>query len=1147
MITASTFTQVSFMFQLKRAHYYVLLGILVGFWPISQAEAQIQINEVAVAAGIGSDNYNSSSAHGLGAIWIDYDNDGFPDLFMPNGSSLPSHLYHNEGNGTFTNADGLLPAGLLGEPTGAMFADYDNDGDQDIYITVANVTPDVPDGGANILLKNLWVENGNALSTPLFIDVAAAAGVDNLAPVPFGALPGYASYTGAWLDYDRDSCIDLFVGNMDWDEAGTSSNANFLYKNNCDGTFTDVTVSSGVDTGDNNDWRPTLAFFGGLLTPGDIDPDLYVVNVHDFSPFHHDLIYQNNGDGTFTEFGGTMPTFGDDSGAGMGTAVADIDLDGDWDIYLSDLPDPGNEPVAEGNPLYLGNPDGTWSENVAPAAGVESFSSWGVNFVDLDHDGFEDLFVGTIAPNNAVMSVFHNNGDGTFNDVTAASGFPTGFPARGTATADYDRDGDMDIIQVNLNDRIILFENVTPNQGNYLQIKLEATVSNRSAIGTLVEATTGSTTRMRQLNGGASAHSQDELLIHFGLGSATSVDELKISWPSGQVQTLTNVGVNQMMTVTEPGGGTTSTLSASPTSVDFGQQEVGTTSGPTLITLNNSGPDAINVTGVSISGADAGDFSHDFAGSVSIPGGGSSTFNATFSPSAAASPLDGSVIYRVNAGGSLVSDWSEDTDANPSAYVNDGATAIQSTTAAITLDATVPAGTPEEIFQTYRTDMSKAEPNMEWDFPVTVGDELTVRLFFVEFVRCQTGGYIFDVVIEGTTVLDEYDPFADVGCETGTMKEFVVTAGDSNLDIDFPLGGNNRPPVIAAIEVESATGSGGGGDDIRNAQLDITHDGSNPTVVVSLTGEATSDGGGGNASPTADFSFEATDLSVSFTDGSSDSDGSVVSWSWDFGDGASSSDQNPSTTYASAGTYTVSLTVTDNEGATGSTSQSVTVSEGGTGGNTMHVESITTAIVRGGGTGHVEATVVMHDESGALVESATVTGTFSDDVSGSDTQTTNASGEAVLSSDNITTRPNTIGICVNDVTHATLTYDPLANADPGFACTSAPLEAMKNLDRLVASSAVPESYALEDNYPNPFNPTTTIKFDLPESSDVRLEVYDMMGRRVATLLSGNLAAGRYEATWNAQSDAGMPVASGVYIYSLRAGSYNAVKQMVLMK
>ncbi|MFK7845850.1 MAG: FG-GAP-like repeat-containing protein [Rhodothermales bacterium] len=1716
------------MHQLKRFQFYAFLCIVIGVMPLSEVNAQITFSEIGIAAGVGSDSYDSSSRHGLGVIWIDYDNDGFPDLFASNGSGDPAHLYHNEGNGTFTNADALLPAIAGGEMTSTMFADYDNDGDQDIYIALGSGDLFSPDGGVNILLQNQWVENGNAISTPLFIDVAAAAGVDNKPAVPFGTNLGYKTYSGGWLDYDRDGCVDLFVANMVWDQGGVNTNANQLYKNNCDGTFNDVTLASGVDTGDSDDFRPTLAFFGGLLTPGDMDPDLYVVNVHDASPYHHDLIYENNGDGTFTEFSGTMPTFGDDSGAGMGTAVGDIDLDGDWDIYITDLPDVPVEPVMEGNTLYLGQPDGTWSENAGPAAGVASGPSWGANFADLDLDGFEDLFVGTIAPDTQIKTIFRNDGDGTFSDVTAGSGFVTGHEARGTAAADFDRDGDIDIVQVNLNGRIKLYENTTSTSDNWLQVDLNATVSNLSAIGTLVEATIGGVTRMRQVNGGASAHSQDDLVVHFGVGSATNVDELKISWPSGIVQTLTNVGVNQMIGVTEqsvaPGdlftdvsssagvsvlhdggsledmgmgsgaawfdydndgdqdlymtmrtganrlfqnnngtftdvaaaagvadagrdgsgvavadydndgdkdiylansgadafyenngdgtftdittgsglevsgnrrgtsaswgdydndglvdlyvahhepmqgsgipddatqaqdylfhnngdgtftdvsagllgvgreghsfigswtdfdndgdldiykindcpfestdsmrlwrndggtdgvsdwtftqvaetfdadwcqngmgiavgdydrdgdmdffysdngsdgsvpagekgragtvllrndgstfsevttaanvhspawswganffdydldgfedlylaagemnndvdvesvlwrndgdgtftntssesgglndplrtrtsvygdydgdgdpdmflvnyagnsklfrndnnnfnnwaivdlqgttsnrdgigarlellmsdgntqtvetrsgsslgggddlgayfglanntissltitwpsgtvqvvsnlginqrslviedGGTGGTmiLSVDPTSVDYGQQEEGTSSAPTQITLSNDGTDALDVTDVSISGADAGDFSTDFFGPVTIPGGGTSTFNATFSPSASAAPLAGSVIYRVNVGGDLNGDWEEDNAGNPSAYVNESATVIQTTTATIALDGTVPAGTPMELFQSSRTDGAKAAPDMEWDFPVTSGDELTIRLFFAEIVRCQAGGHIFDVSIEGTTVLDEYDVFADVGCETGTMKEFVVTAGDGNLDIDFALGGNNRPPTISAIEIESESGTGG--SDIRDAQLDITHTGTNPSLSVALTGEATTGTGGGNQDPVASFSSSVDDLTATMTDASTDSDGFIVLWAWDFGDGNTSSDENPVHTYAAYGTYTVSLTVTDDMGATDNTSSSVTLNDPNAGGAfieadgmvVMEAENFHTQIDRGGQTwvvntanaGFSGASAMLSDPDNGVVITTDITTTSPElsydlDISttgdyiiwvrmwadASDGNSVNAGVDGTIDplSKGIqsqildqwiwlklarggNTLEQTIGTAGAHTFNLYMREDGtiidkiVLTTDAGFTPTgegpaespqtSAPVSKANGGRDMLAigeeaaeAEALPTEFALKANYPNPFNPTTTINFDVPEASNVRLEVYDMMGRRVATLVNGQLGAGRYEAIWNAQSDAGTAVASGVYLYRMQAGSFESVQRMVLMK
>ncbi|MEZ4700751.1 MAG: FG-GAP-like repeat-containing protein [Rhodothermales bacterium] len=532
----------------------ILLGVV--FWGIGgtqQAVGQLAFTEVGVAAGVGNDLYDTGHAHGLGVNWIDYDMDGFPDLFMTNGEDLDAHLYrNNNGDGTFTNMDALLPALPNVELTSTAFADYDNDGDMDIYITANNNLTSL-DGPVNVLLKNLWVENGNQASTPLFTDVAAAAGVENRATPALGNLPGYNSLTTGWVDYNRDSCIDLFVGNMVFSQGGQPANLNALYMNNCDGTFTNVTASSGVNpTGQSLWYRPTLAFFGGIMDPNDLWPDLYVVNVQEFSPYHHDLQYRNNGDGTFTEWTSQMPGIGDDSGAGMGIDVADIDHDGDWDIYMSDLLDPGNEPVAEGNVLYLGNPDGTWNDNSAIPAGVKAGGSWGINFADFDNDTFEDMMVAAGDP-----LLFKNDTDGTFTDVSASSGMLNlGGSGRGSAVADFDRDGDLDFVVIYDGGtvgepNIQLYKNVSAGLGNWLQVDLNATVSNRAAIGALVEATVNGVKLMRQVKGGSSAHSQDDLLVHFGLGSATTVSEVKISWPSGIVQTLTNVPANQMLSITE--------------------------------------------------------------------------------------------------------------------------------------------------------------------------------------------------------------------------------------------------------------------------------------------------------------------------------------------------------------------------------------------------------------------------------------------------------------------------------------------------------------------------------------------------------------------------------------------------------------------
>lgn len=521
------------------------------------AVAQVQFTDIAATAGIKTDTYSSRTTHGLGVNWIDYDGDGWADLFAVNGwNSNGAHLFRNEGNGTFSDQDALLPALPNVEMMGSVYADYDNDGDSDIYIFTDNQGGPVGPraGPPNILLKNQWVENGNQVISgqPLFVDVAAAAGVDDLLDVPLADGVAYRSATGGWLDYDRDGNVDLYVCHWDRRNHGQTTNNDRLYRNLGDGTFEDATDSSGIiPSTDGTYARPCLAFIGAHLD-SDLWPDIYVGNVDAPLPFGRDYIFQNNGAGGFVDRTLDSPGVGDDADAAMGVTVADIDKNGGWDVYISDLQ---ADPPPLGNPLYMHTgTDILYNDNSADVAGVQGANSWGVNFLDVDHDGFEDLFVVTMGSQSSIL--YMNDRDGTFSTFPGGVGPNT---ARGSAYADFDRDGDLDMAVAEINGNLQLHRNDTVSTNHWLQIELvsndtqSGAWSNRDAIGTLVKLTANGEPHMRQVIGGDSGHGQNNLALHFGLGAATVVDQIEVFWPSGATMVLTNQPVDTFMAISEVG------------------------------------------------------------------------------------------------------------------------------------------------------------------------------------------------------------------------------------------------------------------------------------------------------------------------------------------------------------------------------------------------------------------------------------------------------------------------------------------------------------------------------------------------------------------------------------------------------------------
>ena len=1163
--------------------------------------------DVSSSAGVNVTHSGSTSGDmgiGSGAAWFDYDNDGDQDLYMTNRESA-NHLFRNDG-GVFTDvAAAAGVADASGDGSGVAVADYNNDGCIDMYL--ANSFGDA------------FYEN-NCDGT--FTNIYSGSGLESSEE--------RRGTSASWGDYDADGFVDLYVANHMPVEGATfngDSEQDYLYRNNGDGTFTDV---SDMLLGTDRIGRSFIAGWNDYDNDGDAD----LLTIRD-CPFGQNSgpmrLYRNDGgtnatsDWTFTQVAESVNL--DWCQNGMGLATGDYNRDGWLDFFFTD--NGANTdvfPNARVGAVLFRNDNGTFTETTDAANVDNNKFSWGANFFDYDNDMWQDLYMvaGAMAPENLVEStLYSNDGDGTFTDVSANSG-GLNDPAntRTSAYADYDGDGDLDMFIVNYGQDARLFRNDNGNGNNWVIIDLEGVTSNRNGIGARIELTTpDGVTQHFEVRSGSSLGAGDDLAAHFGLGSNASISNVTVKWPSGIEQVVGAIGINQRTTIVESGVAGSS-LSVSPLSVDFGQVEEGFSSAPTTMTMTNSGPDAIDVTSVSVTGTDAGDFSHTFAGPVTISGGSTSTFDVTFAPSAQAEPeilLPEGVLYRVNAGGALTDDWEEDTDASPSTYLLAGSASIETDTPTPSLDASVPAGTPVDLFTSMRRDADKADPAMEWDFPVTSGEQIEVRLFFVEMSRCSDANRLFDVEIEGAIVLDNFDVYLEAGsaCNVGIMRSFTVTPLDGNLDIDFLLE-NGRPSIVAAIEI---LGEGSGSTSSpRAAQLIIDHTGVNASLNVELMGEALVDDGGNNA-PSAAFTTDVTDFTVDFTDASSDSDGTIVSWSWDFGDGNTSTVQNPSHTYAGFGTYTAGLTVTDDQGATGFTSQTITIADPTADGAFIeeggqivmeaenyaavtqvnnHIWTFTTAQA-----GHSGAGAMTPDPNDGTASNKTNSTEMTYDVELTTTGTYyvwvrvfaatvndnslhmghngDASAKKIDSPDNMgswnwtnidtkgnrvsmtfsTAGANTINAWMREdgliLDKIVLTTDeafvptgegpaesPRATANPSVAA-KAGFDAENKMALQTNDTSVPTEFELGNNYPNPFNPTTTIQFGVPQETHVTLEVYDSMGRRVATLINGQYTAGRYETSWNGRSDTGSSVASGVYLYRLTAGTHVEAKTMLLMK
>jgi enediyne biosynthesis protein E4 len=501
---------------------------------------------------------------GTGVAIFDYDNDGWPDIFVVNGTTLDplpgskpptNHLYHNNHDGTFTDVTEKAGLAHTGWGQGVCVGDYDNDGYEDLFVTYY---------GKNVLYHN----NGEGT----FTDVSEKAHV---------AGNGAWSSGCAFVDYDRDGKLDLFVATyVDFDiktapgpgerascmwkgvavmcgPRGLPWGTNLLYHNSGDGTFEDVSKKAKIDR--------TNGHYGFSVSTFDFDddgwPDIFVAC--DSTP---SILYHNNQDGTFTDVAVVAGAAFNEDGkeqAGMGSTIGDYNGDGRLDIFKTNFSD-------DTATLYRNNGDGTF-DDVTFAAGLGLYTKylgWGTMFIDVDNDGWPDLLLinGHVYPEvdkqhlgsdyQEPRILYRNKGNGTFEDISedAGPGITTAKSGRGLAVGDLWNDGRMSGVVSNMNAPVSLLVNQVKSGNHWIAFKTAGTQSNRDGIGAKIRVKAGDRILVDEVRSGSSYDSNNDMRVHFGLGRNGKVDWAEVRWPSGLTEKFSGLHVDGVQNLKEGSG-----------------------------------------------------------------------------------------------------------------------------------------------------------------------------------------------------------------------------------------------------------------------------------------------------------------------------------------------------------------------------------------------------------------------------------------------------------------------------------------------------------------------------------------------------------------------------------------------------------------
>ena len=1028
--------------------------------------------------------------------WIDYDNDGYLDLFVMNKQGAINFLYHNNEDGTFTKINSGIIVNDGSQALSSSWGDYDNDSYPDLFVS-------------NWWEKDmLYHNNGDGTFTkittgPIVAEVSGSRG-------------------SAWGDYNNDGFLDLFVAN-----GQTQGHNNFLFKNNGDGTFTKITSGSIVNDGGNSfsccwsDYNND-----GLL-------DLFVAN-GGFDAEEDNFLYKNNGDGTFTKI--TSGVIVTDGGKSFGGSWGDYDNDSYMDLFVaSDDPDK--------NRLYKNDGDGTFTK-VMSGSIVNEGNTFYCNWVDYDNDGDLDVYTINDWRNGPL---FQNNGDGTFTKITAGNFLNDDWANQGFSWGDFDKDGDTDLFLAHSNDyNNSLFTN-DGNNNSWINIKCTGTTSNASAIGTKVRVRAninGSDVwQLQEISGQSTGGqgAQNSFNAEIGLGNATIIDSIKIEWPSGIVDRFANVSVNQFVGAREentlPDGENDAITTPEDTPVTF---NVSTLLG------NDTDADGDIITYQSV------DFTSALGAMVTeannmitytpLPDfNGNDTFNYTISDGNLGGTATGTVIVTVtpvNDAPAAVNDNLSTTEDSPKTFSvnsllsNDtdidvdvlSVLSVDTTntegSAAIDPGDTTITFTPKpdffgtDIFNYTISDgsggMDTASVNVTVspvdDKPVAVNDNIAIDEDSTVTISVLSN----DVDVDGDQLLIQSID------TTGTVGEVTINQGnvtltytpipnyfgtDSLLYIitDGHVGGTDTAAVVVTVSLINDLPLA------ANDSLSTPEDSSLTILVRDILANDT------------DVETDTLLLQSIITTGTS---GFVMI---DAGD--------TSITYTPAddfnGDDSFSYTISDEDGGTDTATVKITVTP-------VQDAPLPFELISPIEAAEVGSTLVTFNWH-ASIDPDLDEVIYNFYLSGADRDTAvyDIPDTVLVFDGNTFIKESTVytwGVKVTDGTDTTSCV-----ADGQFE-TADVIVGIDDQDQ------IPDVYALSQNYPNPFNPSTIIEYDLPEESFVNLTIYNLLGEQVAILVNDRMNAGRYEVKFIANN-----VPSGVYFYQIQSGNFMDTKKMLLVR